>query len=245
MPVLMHMERTGVLLDTKLLKEMSEQIGEQLKMLEGAIYGEARQGSISILHASSVKCCSRSCRCPRPRRRDSYSTSADVLEALRGDDPIIDHILDYRGLSKLKSTYMDALPALINPKTGSLHTSFNQTRTTTGRLSSSDPNLQNIPIRSEQGRQIREAFIAPPGSTLLAADYSQIDLRSLAHLSGDENLSNAFRKTKIFILRRRHSFSAWNLQCYDGHAAACQDGELRRDLRHERVRAGASHRAFP
>ena len=192
-PVLMHMEHSGVLLDTNLLKEMSEQMGEQLKSLEGAIYGEAKTEFNINSPRQLGEVLFEKLQLPSPKKKGtSYSTSADVLEALRGADPIIDHILEYRGLSKLKSTYVDALPALINPKTGRLHTSFNQTRTTTGRLSSSDPNLQNIPIRSEQGRQIREAFIAPPGSTLLAADYSQIDLRSLAHLSGDENLSNAF-----------------------------------------------------
>ena len=114
-------------------------------------------------------------------------------KSLRDVNPIIGYILDYRQLTKLKSTYVDALPALVNPKTGRIHTSFNQTRTTTGRLSSSDPNLQNIPIRDEQGRRIREAFIAPAGSFLMGADYSQIDLRALAHLSQDENLLNAFR----------------------------------------------------
>jgi DNA polymerase-1 len=106
---------------------------------------------------------------------------------------VIEYILEYRQLSKLKSTYIDALPSLINRKTGRLHTSFNQTRTTTGRLSSSDPNLQNIPIRGDLGKQVRRAFIAPPGSLLLAGDYSQIDLRSLAHLSQDPALLSAFR----------------------------------------------------
>jgi DNA polymerase-1 len=116
------------------------------------------------------------------------------LESLRCDEaPIIGKVLEFRQLSKLKSTYVDALPALVNPKTKRVHTSFNQTRTSTGRLSSSDPNLQNIPIRDEIGRRIREAFIAPPGSFLMGVDYSQIDLRALAHLSQDTNLLQAFR----------------------------------------------------
>src|SRR4030043_141552 len=102
-------------------------------------------------------------------------------------------ILGYRTLSKLRSTYIDALPDLINPKTGRVHTSFNQTKTTTGRLSSSDPNLQNIPVRGEIGKQVRQAFIAPPGSYFLSGDYSQIDLRALAHLSQDRGLLDAFK----------------------------------------------------
>jgi DNA polymerase-1 len=194
-PVLLHMEQSGVLLDTRLLDKMSGDLGEQLQMLEGSIYQHASQkfninstqqlGTILFekMGLNAIK-----------KKGGGYSTSADVLEGLREADPIIGYILDYRQLSKLKSTYIDALPALINPKTGRLHTSFNQTRTTTGRLSSSDPNLQNIPIRSEQGKQIREAFIAPEGSYLVSADYSQIDLRSLAHLSQDENLLAAFRR---------------------------------------------------
>jgi DNA polymerase-1 len=117
-----------------------------------------------------------------------------VLEELRGVHPIIEFILDYRQLAKLKSTYIDALPGLINPKTGRVHTSFNQTRTATGRLSSSEPNLQNIPVRGEVGKQVRQAFIAPPGSCLVAGDYSQIDLRALAHLSQDESLLSAFHR---------------------------------------------------
>ena len=124
-----------------------------------------------------------------------YSTDASVLEQL-SENSIIQNILEYRQLIKLKSTYIDALPGLVNPRTGRVHTSFNQTRTTTGRLSSSEPNLQNIPIKSELGRSIRLAFIAPPGSVLLAGDYSQIDLRALAHLSQDENLLEAFRQDK-------------------------------------------------
>ncbi len=127
------------------------------------------------------------------RGKARYSTEAAVLEELRGAHPVIDLILEVRQLTKLKSTYVDALPSLINPRTGRVHTSFNQTRTATGRLSSTDPNLQNIPIRGELGRHVRRAFIASPGSYLLAGDYSQIDLRVLAHLSQDEELLRAFR----------------------------------------------------
>jgi DNA polymerase I len=193
-PVLLHMEQAGILLDKALLAEMSAQIGGKIAELEEAIYrcaGEkfninSTQQLGTILFEKMQLPASK-------RRTGGFSTAAEVLEGLRGKDPIINYLLDYRGLAKLKSTYVDALPAMINAKTGRLHTSFNQTRTTTGRLSSSDPNLQNIPIRSEQGRQIRSAFIAPPGSLLLSADYSQIDLRSLAHLSGDESLVQAFR----------------------------------------------------
>ena len=117
-----------------------------------------------------------------------------MLEELHGVHPVVEMILDYRQLAKLKSTYIDALPSLINPKTGRVHTSFRQTRTATGRLSSSEPNLQNIPIRGELGRRVRQAFIAPSGSYLLAGDYSQIDLRALAHLSQDPSLLSAFQR---------------------------------------------------
>ena len=116
------------------------------------------------------------------------------MEELRGVHPIVALILEYRQLAKLKSTYTDALPALLNHKTGRVHTSFNQTRTATGRLSSSEPNLQNIPVRGELGKQIRQTFIAPPGSCLLAGDYSQIDLRVLAHLSQDKSLLDTFHQ---------------------------------------------------
>jgi DNA polymerase-1 len=129
---------------------------------------------------------------PAPKRTKSgYSTDASVLEGLH-DYPVVRLVLDYRQLTKLKSTYLDALPALVNPQTHRIHSSFNQAVTTTGRLSSSDPNLQNIPIRTETGRKIRQAIIAAPGFNLLAADYSQIDLRVLAHLSQDPVLVNAF-----------------------------------------------------
>jgi len=125
-----------------------------------------------------------------------FSTEASVLEGLHSAHPIVDHLLQYRHLFKLKSTYVDAIPNLINYKTGRVHTSFNQTQTTTGRLSSSEPNLQNIAVRDELGKEIRKAFIAPAGSHLIAGDYSQIDLRVLAHLSQDKSLLDAFHRDK-------------------------------------------------
>jgi DNA polymerase-1 len=191
--VLVRMERNGVALDIDLLHEMSNRLGAQLIKLESGIYdcvghrfniNSPQQLSSVLFQELSLQ--------PIRKTKGGYSTSAAVLEDLRGTHPIIEFILDYRQLSKIKSTYVDALPGLLNPKTGRVHTSFNQTRTATGRLSSSEPNLQNIPVRGELGKQVREAFISAPGFNLLAGDYSQIDLRSLAHLSQDENLLRAF-----------------------------------------------------
>ncbi|MEA1872219.1 MAG: DNA polymerase I [Chloroflexota bacterium] len=192
-PVLVTMERDGILLDTDLLREMSLGQGQELLRLEKEIYG----GVGHQFNINSPQQLGRvlfgELRLPQSRRtKTGYSTEASVMEALRGTHPIIELILKYRQLSKLKSTYVDALPALINHKTGRVHTNFNQTGTATGRLSSSDPNLQNIPIRGETGGKIRKAIIAPPGAYLLSADYSQIDLRVLAHLSQDPGLIAAF-----------------------------------------------------
>ncbi|MBI4283358.1 MAG: DNA polymerase I [Chloroflexi bacterium] len=194
-PVLIHMERNGIALDTELLRQMAHRLGEQLLKLEAEIYNNVgHQFNInSSQQLSSVL--SEELKLPLGRKTKSgYSTGASVLEELRGTHPVIEFILDYRQLAKLKSTYIDALPGLTNPRTGRVHTSFNQTRTATGRLSSSDPNLQNIPVRGELGKQVRQAFIAPPGSCLLSGDYSQIDLRSLAHLSQDPGLLGAFNR---------------------------------------------------
>jgi len=194
-PVLVSMERNGVALDTELLRQMSHRLGEQLLKLEAEIYHWVghRFNINSPQQLSSVLF--QELKLPPARKtKGGYSTGASVLEELRGTHPIIELILDYRQLSKLKSTYIDALPGLINPKTGRVHTSFNQARTATGRLSSSEPNLQNIPVRGELGREVRKAFIAPPGSYLLGGDYSQIDLRVLAHLSRDEALLDAFNR---------------------------------------------------
>jgi len=192
-PVLVAMEKNGILLDTNLLREMSLELGQQLLKLEKEIYS-------SVGHQFNInspqqlgKVLFGELKLPQSRKtKTGYSTEASVMEALRGVHPVIELILKYRQLSKLKSTYVDALPALINHKTGRVHTNFNQTGTATGRLSSSDPNLQNIPIRGETGNKIRRTIIAPPGAYLLSADYSQIDLRALAHLSQDPGLIAAF-----------------------------------------------------
>ena len=194
-PVLVTMERNGVSLDIEPMRQMSHRLGEQLLKLEEEIYGSVghyfninspQQLSSVLFEELKLP--------PTRKTKGGYSTGASVLEELRGVHPVIEFILNYRQLSKLKSTYIDTLPNLINPKTGRVHTSFNQTRTATGRLSSSEPNLQNIPIRGKEGKEIRQAFIAPAGSCLLAGDYSQIDLRALAHLSQDSRLSAAFRQ---------------------------------------------------
>jgi DNA polymerase-1 len=193
-PVLMAMERNGVALDAKLLKEMSQRLGEQLARVEKDIYDNAgHQFNINSPQQLSAVLFEELKLTPAGKTKGGYSTGASVLEELLGIHPIIELILDYRQLSKIKSTYIDALPGLINAKTGRVHTSFNQTRTATGRLSSSEPNLQNIPVRGELGKEVRKAFIAPKGSLLLSADYSQIDLRCLAHLSQDKSLLAAFR----------------------------------------------------
>lgn len=192
-PVLIHMERNGVCLDTGLLRQMSRELGEQVLKLEAEIYGHVgHQFNINSPQQLGAVLF-QELKLPAGRRgKGGYSTGAEILDELRGVHPVIERILEYRQLAKLKSTYIDALPGLINPKTGRVHTSFNQTKTATGRLSSSDPNLQNIPVRGELGQRVRQAFIVPPGCRLMGGDYSQIDLRSLAHLSQDRRLLDAF-----------------------------------------------------
>jgi len=194
-PVLLGMERNGVALDIESLGAMSQSLGDRMITLEAEIYNlvghKFNINSTQQLGAVLFE----EMRLPGGRRTKSgYSTDASVLDGLRGIHPVIEPLLEYRQLTKLKSTYLDALPALINPKTGRVHTNFNQTGTATGRLSSSDPNLQNIPIRGELGKQVRKAFIASDGRMLLAADYSQIDLRVMAHLSQDAHLMAAFHR---------------------------------------------------
>ncbi|MFQ6059417.1 MAG: DNA polymerase I, partial [Anaerolineae bacterium] len=197
-PILAEMEMSGVALDVGFLQELSRELYQRITALEREIQemvgypfnvGSTQQLSDALfiklgLSAQGI-----------PKTKSGhYSTSAGVLEKLRGQHPVIELILEHRQLSKLKSTYVDALPSLIHPETGRVHTSYNQTGTVTGRLSSSSPNLQNIPIRTEEGRRIRRAFIAQEGWQLLAADYSQVELRILAHISGDEGLLAAFHR---------------------------------------------------
>jgi len=193
-PVLLLMERNGVAVDTGILYEMSKNLGEQVAELEKNIYDQVGHEFNINSPQQLGRVLFDEMQLPTTRRgKSKYSTEASVMEELRLIHPIADYVLEYRQLTKIKSTYIDTLPGLVNPKTGRIHTSFNQTRTTTGRLSSSDPNMQNIPIRGELGGQVRQAFIAPPGSSLLGGDYSQIDLRALAHLSQDESLISAFK----------------------------------------------------
>jgi len=192
-PVLISMERTGVCVDTELLKEMSNSMGKELLTLETNIYNSiGHQFNINSSQQLS-QVLFEELHLPKPKKTKSgYSTDASVLEELKGAHPVIEYILQYRQLSKLKSTYTDAFLTLINPATGRIHTSFNQTGTTTGRLSSSDPNLQNLPIRTELGSRIRQAIIPREGWMMMSADYSQIDLRALAHISQDPALIDTF-----------------------------------------------------
>ncbi len=194
--VLASMERKGVKLDTKMLAGMSEDFGAQLEVLRTQIYGIA--GCEFNLNSPKqlAEVLFQKLAIPTKglkKTKTGISTDSSVLEKLSGEHPIADEILRYRMLHKLKSTYVDALPTQISPITGRLHSKFNQTVAGTGRLSSSDPNLQNIPIQTAEGRRIRGAFVADEGKILISADYSQIELRLLAHMSGDENLINAFR----------------------------------------------------
>jgi DNA polymerase-1 len=191
--VLAAVEKKGVLLNTKLLKEMSAEIEQLMSLAEEKIYGLAgekfninspKQLQVVLFEKLGL---------PRGRKtKEGHSTDVDVLNNLARSHELPAEILSYRGFAKLKSTYIDALPALINPETGRIHTSYNQTVTATGRLSSSNPNLQNIPIRTPEGKRIRQAFIAPEGWEIISADYSQIELRILAHLSDDRALVDAF-----------------------------------------------------
>ena len=194
--VLAYMERNGARINTDTLKETSRYFTERLQQIEEEIYGLAgfsfniaSPKQVGEVLFERIKIVEKA----KKTKSGQYSTSEEVLEGLRSKHPIVEKILDHRGLKKLLSTYVDALPALINPATGKIHTSFNQTVTATGRLSSSNPNLQNIPIRNEDGKEIRRAFIPEPGCEFFSADYSQIELRIMAHLSGDENLIEAFR----------------------------------------------------
>ena len=196
-PILVTMQRHGIKLDSAGLREMAEDLREQLFQTEEELYksightvniNSPQQLSELLFNEIGL---------PKTKRtKTGYSTDANSLEGLKGLHPVVDQILEYRQVSKLKSTYVDALPDMVNPATGRVHTSYNQTGSATGRMSSSDPNLQNIPIRTEMGRQVRKAFVADgaPDWLLFSADYSQIELRVLAHISQDRGLLEAFRR---------------------------------------------------
>lgn len=195
-PVLAEMELTGVCLDTAALAETGKNFNRRLAEYEQKIYAEAGETfnisspkQVGDILFGKMKIVDK----PKKTKKGQYVTSEEVLTQLRSRAPIVDDILSYRGLKKLLGTYVEALPRLINPRTGHIHTCFNQAITATGRLSSSDPNLQNIPIRDDDGKEIRKSFVPEPGCLFFSADYSQIELRIMAHLSQDEHMLDAFR----------------------------------------------------
>ena len=197
MPVLAEMEMNGVKIDTDSLKETSGVLTSRMKEIESRIYelagmefNIASPKQVGEVLFDKLKIVEKA----KKTKTGQYVTNEEVLQSLKHKHEIVADILEHRGLKKLLGTYVDALPKLINPRTGHIHTSFNQTVTATGRLSSSDPNLQNIPVRGEDGKEIRKAFIPEPGCEFFSADYSQIELRVMAHLSGDENMIEAFRE---------------------------------------------------
>ncbi len=197
-PVLIAMERKGILLDADYLHELADRLRTRLHELERSIHEEVGyefnvNSSRQLSEALFVKLNLPS-RGLKKTASGYVTTSADVLERLRGVHPVVDEVLEYRQLQKLLSTYIEPLPQMVNPATGRIHTSYNQTGAETGRLSSSDPNLQNIPIRTELGREIRKAFVAAPGHLFVGADYSQVELRILAHISGDPTMLAAFAR---------------------------------------------------
>ena len=196
-PVLAYIERNGVRIDTESLKETSKHFTVRMREIEENIYKMAGMEfnvsspkQVGEVLFDRLKITEKA----KKTKTGQYVTSEEVLESLKNKHEIVGKILEYRGLKKLLSTYIDILPGLINPRTGRIHTSFNQTVTATGRLSSSNPNLQNIPIRNEDGKEIRKAFIPDDGCEFFSADYSQIELRIMAHLSGDDNMIEAFRE---------------------------------------------------
>ena len=195
-PVLVNLESNGVRIDTESLRETSRlftarlaEIEQDIYRLTGEVFNISSPRQVGEVLFERLKIADKA----KKTKTGQYVTSEEVLESLRSKHDVVGKILDYRGLKKLLGTYVDALPQLINPRTGRIHTSFNQAVTATGRLSSSNPNLQNIPVRDDDGKEMRKAFIPDDGCAFFSADYSQIELRIMAHLSGDENMIDAFR----------------------------------------------------
>ena len=198
-PVLIRMEREGITIDTDFFKKFSGEIGERLLEIEAEVHDYVGHSFNLNSTQQLANVLFKDLKLEPPDRGKKtasghYSTSAAVLDELKGKHPVVDLLLEYRELAKLKSTYLDALPLQVNPRTGKVHTSFNQTGSVTGRLASSEPNLQNIPTRTELGRQVRLGFVASEGHTLLSVDYSQIELRIVAHMAGDRAMLDAFRE---------------------------------------------------
>ena len=196
-PVLAKMEQNGIILDLEFFKKMSKELTTRLLEIEKLVYTEVgykfnlnstQQLSVALFETLGLKS-------PTKKKTSSghFSTNAAVLESMQGSHSVVDLILEYRELAKLQSTYVSALPLQVNPRTGRVHTSFSQTGSVTGRLASSNPNLQNIPTRTDIGRRVRSGFVSAPGSVLLSVDYSQIELRIVAHMSQDEAMIAAFK----------------------------------------------------
>ena len=208
--VLADMEINGVRLDTEQLKQTQKEFTDRMNTYEQHAFQEAGESfnissprQVGDILFGKMQLVEK----PKKTRTGQYVTSEEVLQQLRGKAPIVDDILNYRGMKKLLGTYVEALPKLINKKDGHIHTSFNQAITATGRLSSSDPNLQNIPVRDDDGKEIRKCFVPDEGCKWFSADYSQIELRIMAHLSGDENMIEAFREG--FDIHRATAAKIW------------------------------------
>jgi DNA polymerase-1 len=266
-PVLQRMERAGVKVDTAYLQSMSRELEDiatdlvaEVRDLAGEVFNLNSPKQLGPILFEKLEIQQGSRKKPKRTRTGAYSTDAATLEAFR-DQPIVAKLLEYREVTKLKSTYVDALPQMVHPKTGRIHSSFNQTVAATGRLSSDNPNLQNIPIRRELGRPVRRAFVAADGHKLLSADYSQIELRLMAHLSGDAALCEVYRRggdihaetaARMFGVElgevtreRRDSAKAINFGILYGMGPARLSSDLKISLAEGRAFLEAYFREFP
>ena len=249
-PVLANMEMTGVLLDLPYFEKLEHELRGRLSEIEKQVYDAVgKTFNINSTQQLSEVLFDRLRLQPPDRGRKTasghYSTSGDILDMLKGKHPVVDLVIQNRELAKLKSTYVDALPQAVDPRTGRVHTSYSQTGAVTGRLSSSNPNLQNIPIRSEEGRRIRKAFIAAPGHVLLSVDYSQVELRIVAHMAADEGMLAAFRAGQD--IHATTAAAIYNVPAGPGHqgyAPACQGHQLRPGLRHVGLWTDPHHGAY-